>query len=95
MGWVFNAKPHPLYSGKDPVPVVQEVGYDPGHFWTGVEYLLPTWIRLPDRPARSESLYRLTYSGPHIVYKSSIFRILANLQHFTNNHRETVAPVMK
>ena len=24
----------------------------------------PTGIRLPDRPARSESLYRLSYRGP-------------------------------
>ena len=26
---------------------------------------LPTGIRSPDRPARSESLYRLSYRGPH------------------------------
>ena len=26
----------------------------------------PTGIRSPDRPARSESLYRLSYPGPHI-----------------------------
>jgi len=25
----------------------------------------PTGIRFPDRPARSESLYRLSYLGPH------------------------------
>ena len=26
---------------------------------------LPTGIRSPDRPARSELLYRLSYPGPH------------------------------
>jgi hypothetical protein len=31
----------------------------PGPVWTGAEYLAPTGIRSPDRPARSESLYRL------------------------------------
>jgi hypothetical protein len=32
--------------------------------WTCAENLAPTGIRSPDRPARSESLYRLTYPGP-------------------------------
>lgn len=31
---------------------------------TGAENLIPTWIRSPDRPTRSESLYRLRYPGP-------------------------------
>ena len=53
--------------GKDPVPIVQEVGWAPGSVWTDAENLAPspTGIRLPDRPARSESLYRLSYRGPH------------------------------
>ena len=32
--------------------------------WTGAESLVPTGIRCPDRPASSESLYQLSYSGP-------------------------------
>ena len=36
----------------------------------GAEYLAPTEIRSPDRPARSESLYRLDYSGLRIIIKS-------------------------
>jgi hypothetical protein len=31
----------------------------PGPIWTGVKNLAPTGIRAPNRPARSESLYRL------------------------------------
>ena len=50
--------------GKDPVPIVQEAGWVPGPVWTGAENLAPTRIRSPDRPARSESLYRLSYPGP-------------------------------
>ena len=46
--------------GKDPVPIVQEDGWATGPGWTGVESLAPTGIRSPDRPARSESLYRLS-----------------------------------
>jgi hypothetical protein len=30
----------------------------------GVENLAPTGIRSPDRPARSKSLYRLSYPDP-------------------------------
>ena len=49
--------------GKDPVPV-QGAGWAPGPVWIGAENLAPTGIRSPDRPARSESLYRLSYPGP-------------------------------
>jgi len=37
---------------------------DPGPVWTGAENLATTGIRFPDRPARSESLYRLSYPCP-------------------------------
>jgi hypothetical protein len=48
---------------KDPVPIVQEAGWAPGPVWTGAENLASTGIRSPDSPARSESLYRLSYPG--------------------------------
>jgi hypothetical protein len=65
MGWVVNATPRPLYPReRDPVPIVQEDGWAPGPVWTGAENLAPTGIRSPDRPARSQSLYRLSYPGP-------------------------------
>jgi len=50
--------------GKDRVPIVQEAVWASRPFWTGAENLAPTWFRSPDCPARSESLYRLSYSGP-------------------------------
>ena len=54
--------PRPLFtSGKDPVPSVQEAGWAPGPVWTVAEKLAHTGIRAPDRPARSQSLYRLSY----------------------------------
>jgi hypothetical protein len=47
----------PLYPrGKDPVPIVYEVGWTPGLVWTDAENLAPIAIRSPDRPARSQSL---------------------------------------
>jgi len=48
---------------KDPMPVVQEGGWAPGSVWTGVGNLAITGIRSAEHPARSESLYRLSYPG--------------------------------
>jgi len=59
----------PCTAGKDPVPIVQEAVWAPGPVWTGVENLAPTGIRSPDRPARSQSLYRLNY--PAHLYERS------------------------
>ena len=52
--------------GKDPVHIVQEAGWVPGPVWTGGKSL-PTGTRSPDRPARSQSLYRLNYRA-HACY---------------------------
>ena len=61
-GWSTS---RPLYPCKDPVPIVQEAGWAPGPVWTDAENLAYTGIRSPDRPARSESLCRLSYRGRH------------------------------
>jgi len=42
-----------------------EAGWAPEPVWTGAENLASTGIRFPDRPARSQLLYRLRYTrGP-------------------------------
>ena len=46
------------------MPIVWEAGRAPRPDWTGAEYLVPTGIRSPDRPARNESLYWLSYPAP-------------------------------
>jgi hypothetical protein len=57
-----SVTPRPLATpGKYPVPFVQKAGWAPGPVWTGAENLALTGIRSPDRPARSQSLYRLSY----------------------------------
>ena len=48
---------------KDAVPIVQEAGWPAGQ----AENLTCTGNRSPDRPARSESLYRLSYPGAWCV----------------------------
>ena len=47
--------------GKDPLPIAQEAGWASEPVWIGAENLAPTGIRSPNLPARSESLYRLSY----------------------------------
>ena len=65
--------PRPLFNpGKDPVPIAQEAGWAPGSVWTGAENLAPTGIRSPDRPTRSQSLYRLRY--PAHKHNKSFFK---------------------
>jgi hypothetical protein len=41
---VVNSVPRPLYPRKDPVPTVQEPGWDPGPVRMGAENLTPTGI---------------------------------------------------
>ena len=53
------ARPRPYFTArKDPLHILQEAGWAPGP--VGGKYR-PTGIRSPDRPARSQSLYRLSY----------------------------------
>jgi hypothetical protein len=58
--WSAARPSHTLPPGKDPVPIVQGAGWAPGPVWMGGKSS-PTGIRSPDRPARSQSLYRLSY----------------------------------
>jgi hypothetical protein len=66
MGWVVNSTPRPPYvQERNPVPIVQEAVWAPGPVWTGAKNLVHTSVRSPDRPARSESLYRMEQLGYH------------------------------
>ena len=60
-GWVVSSTPRPHFTpGKDPVPILQEAGWAPGPVWTGGKSR-PHRDSIPDRPARSHSLHRLSY----------------------------------
>jgi len=49
---------------------VQEARWVPGPVWTDAENFAPTGIPSSGRPARSESLYRLSYPGHFLIYGS-------------------------
>ena len=68
--WGDRVTPRPIFTPrKDPVPIVQEAGWAPGPVLTGAENLAPTGMRTPDRPARSQSIYRLSYRAHSNVYE--------------------------
>ena len=69
-GWVANATPRPLY----PWEKTRYLLWTPETVWTGAEILPPTGFRSPDRPAQSESQYRLRYPGLQLL-SCTIFNI--------------------
>ena len=73
-GWVVNSTPRPLFTpGKELVPILQEAGWAPGPFWTGGKSRLHR-DSIPNRPARSQSLYRLSYPAHSLI--NIFFKIL-------------------
>jgi hypothetical protein len=65
-GWVVITTLRPLYPGERTGTHCTEGWGAPGPIGTCAKNIAPTGIRSPDRPARSESLYRLSY--PQTVY---------------------------
>jgi len=68
-------RPHST-PGKDPVPILQEAGWAPGLVWMGRKSC-PHWDLIPDSPARSQSLYQLSY----MAHKKSL---LLSVMHHCN-----------
>jgi len=57
-----GGQPHALVAstlGKEQVSILQEAGWTPGPVWTGGKSR-PHRDLIPDRPARSQLLYRLS-----------------------------------
>jgi len=61
-----TARPH-FTPGKYPVPILREAGWAPGPVWTGGKSR-PHRDLIPDRPARSQSPYRLSYPAHIELY---------------------------
>jgi hypothetical protein len=66
MGCVINGHaPATLPTGDRPATHCIAGWVGPRADLDGAENLVPTWILFPNRAARSESLYRLSYPGPY------------------------------
>ena len=70
--------PAALYPRKDPVPILQEAVWAPGPVWTGGKSR-PHRDSIPDRPARSQSLYRLSYRARIILILQYYITILTTV----------------
>jgi len=59
-GWVVSSTPRPHFTpGRTRYPFYRRLGVPPGPVWTGGKSR-PHRDSIPDRPARSQSLYRLS-----------------------------------
>jgi hypothetical protein len=66
-GW-SAPRPADLPPGKTRYPLYRRLGVAPGPVWTCTKNLAPTGIISPDRPVRSQSLYRLSYPAHMELY---------------------------
>ena len=72
---MVSSTPRPHFTpGKDTVPILQEAGWTPGPVWTGGKSR-PHRDSIPDRPARSQSLYRLSYRAQNCSNKAANVRV--------------------
>jgi len=79
-GWVVSSTPRPHFTpGKDPVPILQEVGWAPGPVWTGGKSH-PHQDSILDHPARSQSLYRLSYPAHNLRSTMPNIKIFSNIK---------------
>ena len=66
--WVVSSTLRPHFThGKDPVPILQEAGWVPGPVWK-CRKSRPHRDSIPDRPARKQSLYLLSYRAHIHLY---------------------------
>jgi len=77
---VVSSTPRPHFTpGKDPVPILQGAGWAAGLVWTGGKSR-PHRDSILDRPARGQSLYRLSYRP------TNPFTALKTYHHFASLH---------
>ena len=74
-GWGKLHAPAASTLGKDPVPIVQEAGWTSGPVWPSGNSLLHR-DSIPDRPARSQSLYQLSYPVHILQLYSCYFSVI-------------------
>ena len=101
VGWVVSSTPRPHFTlGKDPVPILEEAGWAPGPVWAGGKSR-PHRDSISDRPARSQSLYRLSYPAQtnlaiedlksHVRYMLRWHELNRRMQS-SNNNAVTLSP---
>ena len=85
MGWVVNATPPSIYPRETSGTHCRGGLVGHASIWTGAENLAPTSIRSPDRPARSLSLYRLSYPSSQFQHQNRKYIISTQYLYLTNS----------
>jgi hypothetical protein len=83
--------PAALPPGKTRYPLYRRLGGPQNQVLAGAGNLAPIGIRSPDRPPRSEWLYRLSYRGPQTMYwilftLLNVFILLLLLYYYYHHH---------
>ena len=79
---MVSSTPRPHFTpGKEPVPILQEAGWTPGPVWRGGKSR-PHRDSIPDRPAGSQSLYRLSHPAHRLVFRAEIIPDQKKLKKF-------------
>ena len=94
---MVSSTPRPHFTPrKDPVPILQEAGWAPGPVWTDGKSR-PHRDSIPDCPARSQSLYRLSYTAhafKHIFWGLTYFNCRSQWPHGLR-HRSAAARLLR
>jgi hypothetical protein len=77
-GWWSALYPGRFFPGNEPVHIIMEAGRTPGPVWISAENLLPTGIRFPNRPARTDSLYRMSYRRRMSIHTASVNAVVSH-----------------
>jgi len=89
-GWVVSSKPRPHFTpGKDPVPILHEVGWAPGPVWTGGKPR-PHRDSIPERLADSQMLYWLSYPAHGFTLGNKINHFKVGLYLFVESNIQNV-----
>ena len=76
-GWGVSVTPRPLFTpGKTRYPLYRRLGGPQDQSGQVQKNSPPTGIRSPDRPARSQSLYRLSYPAGFMHFNSTWFAVM-------------------
>jgi len=85
-GCVVSSTPRPQFTpGKEPIPILQEAGWPQGRPGQAVESR-PCRDSIPDSPARSQSLHRLSYPAHIYTHTHTYTHTTPHIHTHTHTH---------
>ena len=91
---MVRSTPRPHFTPvKDPVPIIQEAGWATGPVCTGGKFR-PHRDSIPDHPARSQSLYRLSYLAHQTKYlvNGNVYKVTIHTSGSVSTYRPSAKP---